>query len=146
MQAAANLASKAHIKAMLMTKPGLYEHHISAEFDSEFRKGNSEHSYPPIVASGENACILHYTENNKILNDGDLLLVESLDKFKVEKHDIEIQYDDNTNTLRLVFYQFKINAKTLMIKKLKKKQKEKNDDYIIIKFILKLNYTRLIAG
>ena len=37
MQAAANLASKAHIKAMLKTKPGLYEHHISAEFDSEFR-------------------------------------------------------------------------------------------------------------
>ena len=77
MQAAANLASKAHIKAMLKTKPGLYEHHISAEFDSEFRKGNSEHSYPPIVASGENACILHYTENNKILNDGDLLLVDA---------------------------------------------------------------------
>jgi Xaa-Pro aminopeptidase len=62
---------------MLKTKPGLYEHHISAEFDSEFRKGNSEHSYPPIVASGENACILHYTENNKILNDGDLLLVDA---------------------------------------------------------------------
>jgi len=77
MQAAANLASKAHVQAMLKTKPGLYEHHISAEFDSEFRKGNSEHSYPPIVASGENACILHYTENNKILNDGDLLLVDA---------------------------------------------------------------------
>ena len=77
MQAAANLASKAHIKAMLKTKPGLYEHHISAEFDSEFRNGNSEHSYPPIVASGENACILHYTENNKILNDGDLLLIDA---------------------------------------------------------------------
>jgi aminopeptidase P (EC:3.4.11.9). Metallo peptidase. MEROPS family M24B len=40
-------------------------------------KNNTEHAYTPIVASGENACVLHYIENNKVLNDGDLLLIDA---------------------------------------------------------------------
>jgi Xaa-Pro aminopeptidase len=77
MQEAANLSAKAHLKAMKSSRPGLYEHNIASEFDSIFRNENSEHSYPPIVASGENACILHYTENNKKLKDGDLILIDA---------------------------------------------------------------------
>ena len=77
MQTAADLASKAHMQAMIRTRPGLYEFHITAEFDTLFRKEDSEHSYPPIVAGGENACILHYNENNKLLNDGELLLIDA---------------------------------------------------------------------
>jgi len=77
MQTAADLASKAHMQAMIKTRPGLYEYHITAEFDTLFRKEDSEHSYPPIVAGGENACILHYNENNKLLNDGELLLIDA---------------------------------------------------------------------
>ena len=77
MQTAADLASKAHMQAMTRTRPGLYEYHITAEFDTLFRKEDSEHSYPPIVAGGENACILHYNENNKLLNDGELLLIDA---------------------------------------------------------------------
>ena len=77
MQTAANLAAKAHMTAMTKVSPGLYEYHVSAEIDSEFRSGNSDHAYPSIVASGKNSCVLHYTENNKILNDGDLLLIDA---------------------------------------------------------------------
>ena len=77
MQDAADLASEAHINAMKEAIPGLFEHNIASVFDSHFRNGNSEHSYPPIVASGENACILHYTENNKELKNGDLLLIDA---------------------------------------------------------------------
>ena len=77
MQTAADLASRAHMQAMIRTRPGLYEYHITAEFDTLFRKEDSEHSYPPIVAGGENACILHYNENNKLLNDGELLLIDA---------------------------------------------------------------------
>ena len=77
MQTAADLASKAHMQAMIRARPGLYEYHITAEFDTLFRKEDSEHSYPPIVAGGENACILHYNENNKLLNDGELLLIDA---------------------------------------------------------------------
>jgi len=77
MQAAANLAAKAHMTAMTKVSPGLYEYHVAAEIDAEFRTGNSDHAYPSIVASGKNSCVLHYTENNKILNDGDLLLIDA---------------------------------------------------------------------
>jgi len=77
MQTAANLTAKAHMTAMTKVSPGLYEYHVAAEIDAEFRIGNSDHAYPPIVASGKNSCILHYTENNKILNDGDLLLIDA---------------------------------------------------------------------
>jgi len=77
MQTAANLAAKAHMTAMTKVSPGLYEYHVAAEIDAEFRTGNSDHAYPPIVASGKNSCVLHYTENNKILNDGDLLLIDA---------------------------------------------------------------------
>jgi len=77
MQTAANLAAKAHMTAMTKVSPGLYEYHVAAEIDAEFRTGNSDHAYPPNVASGENSCVLHYTENNKILNDGDLLLIDA---------------------------------------------------------------------
>jgi len=77
MQTAANLAAKAHMTAMTKVSPGLFEYHVAAEIDAEFRTGNSDHAYPPIVASGENSCVLHYTENNKILNDGDLLLIDA---------------------------------------------------------------------
>ena len=77
MQDAADLASEAHINAMKESIPGLFEHNIASVFDSHFRNSNSEHSYPPIVASGENACILHYTENNKELKNGDLLLIDA---------------------------------------------------------------------
>ena len=48
-----------------------------AGFDSKFRQANCDHAYPPIVASGKNACILHYTENNKELKDGELLLIDA---------------------------------------------------------------------
>ena len=77
MQTAANLAAKAHMTAMTKVSPGLYEYHVAAEIDSEFRTGNCDHAYPPIVASGKNSCVLHYIENNKILNDGDLLLIDA---------------------------------------------------------------------
>ena len=77
MQDAADLASEAHMSAMRVASPGLYEHNVASVFDSQFTNGNSEHSYPPIVASGKNACILHYNENNQELQDGDLLLIDA---------------------------------------------------------------------
>ena len=77
MQTAANLAAKAHMTAMTKVSPGLYEYNVEAQIDAEFRTGNAAHAYPPIVASGRNSCILHYTANNKILNDGELLLIDA---------------------------------------------------------------------
>jgi Xaa-Pro aminopeptidase len=51
---------------------------VEAELIYEFKKGGSAFTaYPPIVGGGANGCILHYTENNARLNDGDLLLIDA---------------------------------------------------------------------
>src|SRR5690606_41325688 len=78
MQQAADISCRAHIRAMQAAQPGLYEYHLEAELDYEFRKGGARlPAYSSIVASGHNACILHYTENNAPLQDGDLVLIDA---------------------------------------------------------------------
>ena len=52
------------------------EKEIEAEISFEFIRNQSGHAYAPIVGSGKNACILHYTVNNQICNDGELLLMD----------------------------------------------------------------------
>jgi len=77
MRRAARIAADAHCRAMTAVRPGMQEFEIEAEFLHEFRRHGYEPSYPPIVGGGENACILHYTENNAELADGDLLLIDA---------------------------------------------------------------------
>ena len=77
MQKAADISVNAHQLAMQQTHADLFEFEVASVFDAEFRKNNAEHAYTPIVAGGENACVLHYIENNKVLNDGDLLLIDA---------------------------------------------------------------------
>ncbi|MBT3195754.1 MAG: M24 family metallopeptidase [Candidatus Ruthia sp.] len=77
MQKAADISVAAHQLAMQKTQADLFEFEVASIFDAEFRKNNTEHAYTPIVAGGENACVLHYIENNKVLNDGDLLLIDA---------------------------------------------------------------------
>ena len=78
MQQAADISCRAHVRAMQASKPGLYEYHLEAELDYEFRKGGARlPASSSIVASGKNACILHYTENNAPLRDGDLVLIDA---------------------------------------------------------------------
>ena len=62
---------------MTKVSPGLHEYEIAAEIDAEFRSENADHAYPPIVAGGKNGCVLHYTKNNKVLNDGELILIDA---------------------------------------------------------------------
>ena len=77
MKLSAKICAKAHMKAMKTVRPGMYEYQVAAIFDSEFTRHNSKHAYPPIVAGGKNACVLHYIENDKKPNDGDLLLIDA---------------------------------------------------------------------
>ncbi|MGI9316434.1 MAG: aminopeptidase P N-terminal domain-containing protein, partial [bacterium] len=78
MRQAANISAAAHSRAMKVTKPGSFEYQVQAELECEFRLGGSEWpAYPSIVAGGVNACILHYTENQCELADGDLLLIDA---------------------------------------------------------------------
>ncbi len=75
---ACSISARAHKRAMRACKPGLHEYQIEAELSYEFRHGGGQApAYPPIVAGGANACILHYTENADPLRDGDLLLIDA---------------------------------------------------------------------
>jgi Xaa-Pro aminopeptidase len=75
---AADIAAAAHVRAMRCARPGMRENEIEAEFLHEFRRqGAQAPSYPPIVAAGPNACVLHYVQNDAPLKDGDLLLVDA---------------------------------------------------------------------
>ncbi|MDJ0711888.1 MAG: Xaa-Pro aminopeptidase [Woeseiaceae bacterium] len=77
MRKAAKVAVTAHRRAMQITRPGLYEYEVEAEFRHEFRRNSAWVSYSPIVGGGANACTLHYVENGDVLNDGDLLLIDA---------------------------------------------------------------------
>ena len=77
MRKAARIAATAHCRAMQTCRPGMMEFEVEAEFLHEFRRQGTVPSYQPIVAGGDNACILHYTENNAQLEDGDLLLIDA---------------------------------------------------------------------
>ncbi len=78
MRKAAAISVEAHNHAREFAKPGRYEYEIQAEMDYIFRKhGGNGPAYPSIIASGPNSCILHYVENNRQLQDGDLLLIDA---------------------------------------------------------------------
>ena len=77
MRKAAKISAKAHCCAMQACMPGKMEYEIEAEFHHHFKQHGCEHAYTPIVGGGENGCILHYTENNAELKNGDLLLIDA---------------------------------------------------------------------
>ncbi|MER3495276.1 MAG: Xaa-Pro aminopeptidase [Mastigocladus sp. ERB_26_2] len=78
MRKAADIAVEAHNHAMQFTAPGLYEYEVQAEIEHIFRKrGAMGPAYPSIVASGVNACVLHYVENNRQMQDNELLLIDA---------------------------------------------------------------------
>ncbi len=77
MRQSAKIAVSAHARAMLAARPGMMEYELEAEFLHEFRRHGAECSYPPIVATGANACVLHYRSNDAQLADGDLVLIDA---------------------------------------------------------------------
>ena len=74
---AGEITGKAFSRVLKTLKPGMPEYHIQAEIEYEFTiNGGTGHAYKPIIASGPNACVLHYVDNDNICNDGDLLLMD----------------------------------------------------------------------
>ncbi len=78
MKKAAKVSAEGHCRAMQACQPGLMEYQIEAVLLHYFMTHGCRHSaYPSIVGGGENGCILHYTENEAELQDGDLLLIDA---------------------------------------------------------------------
>lgn len=77
MQRACNITEAGVRRLLNFIKPGVWEYEIEAELAYEFLRNRSKgFAYTPIVASGKNACVLHYIENNKQCLDGDVILLD----------------------------------------------------------------------
>ena len=89
MQQAGQISALGHIHAMQQTRANRLEYEIEAEIAYQFaRFGARFCAYNSIVASGNNACILHYTNNDQVLHDGDLLLIDAGCEFAYYAGDI----------------------------------------------------------
>jgi Xaa-Pro aminopeptidase len=89
MQTSATIAAEAHILAMQNIKPGMNEFQVESLMEAYMRdKGASGVAYNSIIGGGDNACILHYVENNCALKDGDLILIDAGAEYKGYASDI----------------------------------------------------------
>ncbi len=89
MKKACQISAEAHVEAMKFVKPGMTEQEMEAFYLYEFSKrGGRFSAYTPIVAGGENACVLHYVENSQPLKDGELLLVDAGCEYELYASDI----------------------------------------------------------
>lgn len=78
MKRAAKVSTRAHKRAMQACRPGVMEYELEAELLYEFtRAGSLAPAYPPIIGGGPNSCILHYTQNDAELKDGDVVLIDA---------------------------------------------------------------------
>ena len=76
LQKAVNITNDGFRRVLGFVKPGVNEVEIEAEFIHEFTRQRARFAYNPIIASGENACVLHYNQNDKPCRKGDLLLID----------------------------------------------------------------------
>lgn len=78
MRQSAAVATQAHIRAMKFVEADKNEYHLEAEIHHEFAMQGAKYpAYSTIVGSGDNGCVLHYTENNQCLKAGDLVLIDA---------------------------------------------------------------------
>ncbi|MBU2822719.1 Xaa-Pro dipeptidase, partial [Acidithiobacillus ferrooxidans] len=78
LRAAVGISGAGHRHGMRQCRPGMLEYELAAEIEHVFRRlGSPSVAYPSIVGGGINGCILHYTENDAELRDGDLVLIDA---------------------------------------------------------------------
>ena len=88
MQIASTISAQAHTRAMQTVKPDMMEYALEAELNYIFGQNGCVPSYNSIVGGGENGCILHYVENDKVLKDGDLVLIDAACEYQLYASDI----------------------------------------------------------
>ena len=86
---AARISTAAHIQVMENLTPGMMEYEVEAELQYQFSKRGARHpAYPSIVGGGSNACVLHYIDNDKVLEDGDLVLIDAGGEYEYYASDV----------------------------------------------------------
>lgn len=89
MRRAGEISAAAHVRAMQVCRPGMREFQLAAALSYEFTNaGCIAPAYPSIVASGANACVLHYITNRDAMRDGDLVLIDAGAEFEGYAGDI----------------------------------------------------------
>lgn len=93
---AAAITVQAHRRAMQFCRPGLFEYELEAEILHEFfRHGCQAPAYPCIVGGGANACVLHYSANRAMLQDGELVLIDAGAEFNYYAADVSRTFPVN---------------------------------------------------
>ena len=96
LRAACELSADGHREAMRFARPDLYEYQVQAAMEFVWREGGSpRNGYPSIVASGPNAIVLHYTENDRQIEDGDLILIDAAAEVDMYSSDITRTFPAN---------------------------------------------------
>ncbi|MEC9206233.1 MAG: aminopeptidase P N-terminal domain-containing protein [Pseudomonadota bacterium] len=116
---ACTISVRAHKRLMKTCRPGITEYEIGAELIHEFTSSNSKEAYPMIVASGKNACTLHYMKNNCKLKNGDLLLTDAAAEYKNYASDITrtIPISGKFTKSQKLLYEIVLEAQKNAIKK-----------------------------
>jgi Xaa-Pro aminopeptidase len=122
MRQAAEISGWGHVRAMRHCRPGLYEYQLQAEIEHEFARHGARHpAYGTIVGGGENACILHYTENDQMLRNGDLVLIDAGAEYKGYAGDITRTFPVNGRFApgQRRLYELVLRAQTMAIAAMK---------------------------
>ena len=118
--------AKAHIRAMKNIKAGMMEYQLEAELNYEFNKaGVKLPAYPSIVAGGQNACTLHYTDNKHKLKEGDLVLIDAGGEYNYYAADVTRTFPVNGifSKEQKDIYQIVLQAQTAVLRQIKPGQK-----------------------
>ncbi|MFN3604319.1 MAG: aminopeptidase P family protein [Leptonema sp. (in: bacteria)] len=113
------ITKEAHLNVWKYAKPNLKEYELDSLIWKTFKKYNAKPAYPNIVASGPNACILHYTKNSRTIKENDLVLIDAgASKFYLNT-DITRTFPANGtfNPIQKFLYEVVLTAQTKAIEK-----------------------------
>jgi len=119
---AINISKTGFEHTLNILKPGINEYEIQTELEYQFRKNGSRYNaYPAIIASGENACVLHYINNNSFLNDDEFILIDAGAEYENYASDITRTYmiSNNINSLKKMIYDIVFDAQQKAINSVK---------------------------
>jgi len=122
MRKAGEISALGHVRAMQRCQPGMLEFQLESEIEYEFAKqGTRDVAYSSIVAGGNNACILHYTENDKPLQSGDLVLIDAGAEYQGYAGDITRTFPVNGRFTeeQAIIYQLVLDCQLLAIDNVK---------------------------
>ena len=121
MRRSATIACAAHRRALGAAMPGSMEYEVMAEILHEFHRRRADISYYPIVGSGPNACVLHYRENSRQMQDGELLLIDAGCEFDYYASDVTrtLPVGGRYNRRQRAIYEIVLEAQKAAISKVR---------------------------